>query len=84
MVTITLRLEDKGLNQRLRELARKDGTSLNKAVQKVLREATGLADQPVNHRADFVDMLGAWSKRDLMEFERSTADLSRVDAGDWT
>ena len=73
---------DEAVDKRVREMARKNGTSINKTLQALLRRALGL-DVRADHRADFADVAGRWSQADVDEFEAATAELSKVDAEDW-
>ena len=83
MSTITMHGVDKMVDKGIREIARNERTSINRATQALLRRALGLDTRGVQHRAEFLDVFGTWSKSDLAEFERATADFSRIDAEDW-
>ena len=83
MSTITMHGVDKMIDRGIREIARSEGTSINRAAQALLRRALGLDAAGVDHRADFQDIFGKWSKADLAEFEAATADFSKVDREDW-
>ena len=83
MSTITMHGVDKGLDRGIRELARSERTSINRVAQALLRRALGLDTHGADHRAEFQDVVGKWSKADLAEFEASTAGFSKIDAEDW-
>ena len=83
MKSITIHgLEDE-LDKGIRSKAEKEGRSLNKTIKQLLKEALGLIDQPRDHRQDFLDLCGVWSKSDLHDFERATEDLRSIDPEDW-
>lgn len=83
MSTITMHGVDQDVDRRIREIARSENTSINRAAQALLRRALGLDTRNVNHRAQFQDVVGVWSQADLAEFEAATADFSKIDAEDW-
>ena len=83
MSTITMHGVDKILDRRIRELARREKTSINRTAQALLRRAVGLDAQGMDHREDFLDLAGQWTASDLAEFGVATAGCSEVDAEDW-
>ena len=84
MKSITIHGLDEPLDARIREKARQQGASLNKTIKKLLAESLGLADEGNrNHRHDFADLCGVWSKEDVEEFHQKIEDLSTVDRQDW-
>jgi hypothetical protein len=83
MGTITMHGVDNTIHQGIRELARSERTSINRVAQALLRRALGLETRGADHRAEFQDVFGKWSKADLAEFEAATFDFSKVDAEDW-
>jgi hypothetical protein len=78
-----MHLVDKAIDRGIREMARKERTSINRAAQALLRHALGLDTRCVDHRADFLDIFGKWSRSELAEFDASTAGFSQVDGEDW-
>ena len=84
MSTITMHGVDEAMDRRIREIARHEKTSINRATQALLRRALGLVESGADHRAEFLDLVGRWSPTDLAEFEAATADLSKIDRTDWT
>jgi len=83
MSTITMHGVDKTVDRGIREIARSERTSINRTAQALLRRALGLDIRGVDHRAEFQDIFGRWSKADLAEFEAATAGFLKVDAEDW-
>lgn len=83
MSTITMHGVDKAVDQGIREIARRERTSINRTAQALLRRALGMDTRGVDHRAEFQDVFGSWAKADLAEFEAVTAEFSNIDAEDW-
>ena len=83
MSTITMHGVDEAVKRRVREIARKENTSINRTVQTLLRQALGFDDSTTDHREEFKDIIGCWSRSDLAEFESATEALSRIDPEDW-
>jgi hypothetical protein len=84
MKSITIHNLDSSLDSLLREKAKKNGTSLNKTIQTLLRKSLGLSpDVDSNHREEFMDLFGIWSKQDENEFLSKTKDFTVVDPRDW-
>ena len=84
MKSITIHGLDEHLDRAIRNLADREGLSLNKTIKKVLRRALGLDGQSMTARREqFTDLFGTWSKQDIEEFRENTAEFSRVDLSDW-
>ncbi len=83
MSTITMHGVDKALDRQVRELAKKENTSINRTVQALLRQALGLESHTADHREDFQDIAGCWSEKDLEEFTAVTESFSKIDPKDW-
>lgn len=83
MSTITMHGVDNAIDRGIRALARSERTSINRVAQSLLRRALGLETHGTDHRAEFQDIFGKWSKADLAEFEAATAGFSKIDAEDW-
>lgn len=78
MKSLTIHLDD-DLDQRIRQKAADEGRSLNKTITAVLQQALG--DNPVDHRADFVDQLGVWDAQERAAFDECTR--RPIDPEDW-
>ena len=64
--------------------AKRNKTSLNKTIKQLLEEALGLKpEMNENHREDFLDLFGVWSKSDMIEFTKNTKDCEKIDPSDW-
>ncbi len=86
MKQLTVRGFDRGLERRLRELARERRVSLNREALILLREGAGLESPraPANVVGDSLDsLIGSWSKRDEAEFLKAIAPLEKVDPSLW-
>jgi plasmid stability protein len=82
MGSITIHNLDEELDRRIRERAQADHTSLNRAIQKLLREALGLSRKPVKY-ADFSDLSGTWTVAEAKEFDKNTEEFSAIDEELW-
>jgi len=84
MKSITIHGLDEHLDRAIRNLADREGLSMNKTIKKVLRGALGLDDHgKTAQRELFADLFGTWTKAELKEFQENTAECSRVDPTDW-
>jgi plasmid stability protein len=86
MKQLTIRGFDEALEKQLRKLAAEENLSLNKAVLKLLREATGLAaNQPspnrIGNRLDA--FMGVWSEQEEEEFNAAIAAFEQIDEDLW-
>ena len=83
---LTVRGFDEQLTDALRQLAERDGTSLNKAALKLLRRGAGLTDVKVS--ADTVgssldDLFGKWSSEEVEAFDAALEVFEIVDESAW-
>ncbi len=84
MKSITIHNLDDSMDALIRERAKKQGTSLNKTIQQLLKQSLGLHSKATNdHRDDFLDLFGSWSKKDEADFNKKTKDFNTIDASDW-
>lgn len=83
MKSITIHNLDDPLNKLVRKKARLYNLSLNKTIKKLLRESLGIREEKRDNKAQFKNLFGVWSQKDLKEFERSTKDFEKIDAEDW-
>lgn len=86
MNQLTIRGFDSDLERSIRQLAAREGISLNRAVLRLLRRGAGLGEP--GHDANSVGgsldhLIGTWSADDAAEFEHALRDLSRVDEAMW-
>jgi DNA polymerase III delta prime subunit len=84
MTTMTLRGIDEPLAQALKELARKQGISLNSLALRLIREATGIDKlKRTQVYYDLDALAGTWSKEDEIAFQVATQPLESVDVEMW-
>jgi plasmid stability protein len=84
MATMTLRNIDENISAALKEKARKEGTSVNSLMLKILRESLGIDKKKRSIVYDDLDHLaGTWSSKDAAEFEHATSVFEKVDAEMW-
>ena len=86
MNQLTIRGFDDELAGKVRQLAAREGISLNRAVMRLLRRGAGLGDSP--DRVDIVGasldhLIGTWSQEEAEQMNRALADLSSVDEAMW-
>lgn len=86
MTQLTVRGFDKELERRLRDIARRQGVSLNRAALHLLRRGAGL-DEPAgraNVVGDALDHLaGTWSESEAQEFQSAVGVFEKVDRELW-
>ncbi len=83
---LSLRGFDKELERRIRELARREGMSLNKAALTLLRRGAGLLESEHSSAAvgDALDrFIGRWSAADERRLLKSIAPCETVDEALW-
>ena len=83
MSTMTIHGLDKETERRVRAESKRTGLSLNKTLKGLLGKAVGKKPLPRSGEDEFADMLCLWSKKDLAEFEKATADFRVVHPEDW-
>ena len=86
MNQLTIRGFDEELANRIQELARREGISLNRAVLRLLRRGAGLGDGNRNAVTvgDSLDhLIGTWTEEEAAEIDRALEDLSHVDEAKW-
>ena len=82
MNQLTIRGFDDELTRRIRQLAAREGISLNRAVLRLLRRGAGLghhkdSDDTVGSSLDH--LIGTWTSEEAAEMDRALQDLSHVD-----
>jgi hypothetical protein len=84
MTTMTLRGIDNTISGALKEKARREDTSVNTVMLRILKEGLGLEKKKRNVVYDDLDHLaGTWSAEAAAEFERATAVFEKVDEDMW-
>ena len=76
-------LPDK-LNQKIRELAKKENQSLNKTIKKLLTKQLGLTTHnPPSDLDEFKDLCGIWSNEEYEQFQNNINDFNIINPIDW-
>lgn len=84
MKSITIHDLDNTLAQHIEEKAKGQGISLNQTIKKLLRESLGIAVNTAKARqSEFMDIFGAWSKKDEHAFNAKAKSLEHIDKEDW-
>jgi len=84
MNTMTIRgLDDLTINA-LKEKVKKEGSSVNAALVKLLQEELGIRKKKRTVVYNDLDHLaGTWSDKDYKEFLQATADFAKIDENVW-
>jgi hypothetical protein len=84
MKSITIHGIDEPLAELIKSKAQSEGLSMNKTIKKLLEESLGvkLRHKGIN-RGDFDEFCGMWSESELIEFEKKTKDLRKVNHENW-
>ncbi len=86
MRQLTVRGFDEELAGRIQRLAKRDGTSLNRAALKLLRKGAGLADGSAG--ADTIGssldhLIGTWSPAEVDELNAALEEFETIDESVW-
>jgi len=82
MKQLTLRDIPEDVEKEIRKIARKSGTSINKTVQRLLREALGI-EHPIEQKRDLSDFARIWNEEEATEFKKATAGFEEIDEELW-
>jgi plasmid stability protein len=77
---MTLRNIPEKANRKLRDVARREGKSLNRVALEALERGLGIADEQVEYH-DLDDLAGTWVEDP--EFDRVIGEIDRVDPELW-
>ena len=84
MTTMTIRGLDDLTISALKEKAKKEGSSVNAALVKLLQEDLGIKKKKRTVVYNDLDHLaGTWSDKDYKEFLQATADFAKIDENLW-
>jgi hypothetical protein len=83
MSSMTMHGIEPDLDRRLREEAAAKGLSLNQTLKKLLSASVCLEGSSTDHRKEYEEFFGVWSKEDAAAFTATTSDFDRVDPEDW-
>jgi len=82
MKTMTIRNVPAELAQALEKERRKRGTSLNRTVLALLRNALGVTSHAVRSNG-LRQLAGTWNEAEYKQFEQAVAPLGEVDEAMW-
>jgi hypothetical protein len=84
MKSITIHGLDATLDRLIRKRAKKQGYSLNRTIKRLLEESLGIhMKKKSDHRDDFLDLFGIWTKKEAEKFSAGLIDLEKIDKEDW-
>ena len=86
MKQLTIRGFDKDLARRIRELARKEGISLNRAALRLMRRGAGLGESAQQQNvvgSTLDDLIGTWTDEEASEFMDAVDDFGQIDESMW-
>ena len=86
MNQLTVRGFDDDLERSIRQLARREGISLNQAALKLLRRGAGLPDGQGDGRTigdALDDLFGSWSQEEAEAFDAALEVFESVDESAW-
>ena len=81
MKPITLHKINKTLDSHIRRRAKKEKKSLNRTIQDMLEEHTGIKKQM--KRDDFNEFLNLWNEKEYKEFKKSVSEFEKINKSDW-
>ena len=85
MTQITIRGLDPEVERKIRRMARESGKSLNRVIQDMIYNASGLNSKTIKPAADSLRALaGGWSEKDALEFLESIKSCEQIDAEMWS
>ena len=84
MAAMTIRGLDESMVNALKEKAKKEGTSVNSALLKIIKEDLGLAKKKRTVIYNDLDHLaGTWDNKDYSEFKKRIEDFEKIDKNTW-
>lgn len=85
MKQLTVRGLGDELARAIRQLANRDGTSLNRAAVKLLRRGAGLADGQEGHTvgSSLDHLIGTWSRAEADDIEQALRHFETIDEAVW-
>jgi hypothetical protein len=80
---ITVRNLPPAVAKAVREKARREKLSLNKAIVKLLEEATGAGPGKKAVHHDLDRFVGTWSREEAQAFDKALGEQRRIDSEMW-
>lgn len=84
MGAITIRGIDNEIAKTLKEMAKREGTSMNSIVIGIVRKSLGLEKKKRTViYTDLDHLAGTWDKKDYADFQKKIADFEKIDKNMW-
>lgn len=84
MGAITIRGIDNEIAKTLKEMAKREGTSMNSIVLGIVRKSLGLEKKKRTViYTDLDHLAGTWDKKDYADFQKKIADFEKIDKNIW-
>ena len=84
MKSFTIHKVDAETAATLEERARREDSSVNQLLKRLLRGALGLEEPAkVNHRAEFEDLFATWSPQEARAFDKAMCEFEQIHEADW-
>jgi plasmid stability protein len=83
MNQLTIRQIPQTVEQRLRSLAKRKHTSINKAAVTALAAGVGLGEGESRTKRDLSGLAGTWTEEQAREFADNTSVFGRIDNEVW-
>jgi hypothetical protein len=75
---------DDALWSLIKDKAQSQNQSINHTIKSILEEHLGIKRVPqAQYFEEFKDFCGAWSKKELAEFNKNASDFQQVNPDDW-
>jgi len=80
MKSMTVRGIDEDISRILKDKAKREGTSVNSLLLRIVKEGLGMAERKRNViHSDLDHLTGGWSEEEYLEFQRKISDFEVVD-----
>jgi predicted transcriptional regulator len=84
MTQITLRGLDPDIEQKIREMARNSGKSLNRVILDMIYHYIGLNKKEKRAPAESLrELAGGWSEKDAIKFQEAIKSSAQIDEEMW-
>ncbi len=83
MRSITVHNIDENTSTLIEQKSREWGLSLNKTIQRLIKESLGVTSKAQSKNEEFAEFFGVWGDQDFKDFENNTMDLRQIDPEDW-
>ena len=84
MKSITIHDIDDQMSALLKDMATKEGLSLNKTIKKLLAISLGIKQHASKiKKQEFKEFFNSWTEDEASTFRSNTRDLETVDEGEW-